>query len=245
MSLKIIGVGFGRTGTLSTQQALNELGFPCYHMFEVLENKKNKSHLNFWNEVATAPAGQQHNWEEVFANYTATVDNPGCCVWRELIESYPDAKIILTLHPRGAETWYESTYQTIYVSERMWQFKVLKLVPMVRKMTNMTRVLIWERSHKNTMPDKQAAIARYNEHIEEVRKKVPQEKLLIFSVDQGWEPLCKFLDIPVPDKPFPNLNDREQIKKTISKINRFAWLLLITGGLILIMGIYFLTSFLK
>src|SRR5689334_14593400 len=125
MSLKIIGVGFGRTGTLSVQHALNELGFPCYHMFEVLENKKNKAHLDFWYRVGNAPAGRQHDWSEVFSDYTATVDNPGCCVWKELIQAYPNAKVILTLHPKGAETWYESTYQTIYQSRYLWQFKVL------------------------------------------------------------------------------------------------------------------------
>ena len=66
MSLKIIGTGYGRTGTLSTYTALNQLGFPCYHMVEVIENKENKTHLDFWNEVADAPAGQQHDWEKVF-----------------------------------------------------------------------------------------------------------------------------------------------------------------------------------
>ena len=233
MGLRIIGVGFGRTGTLSLQYALNELGFPCYHMFEVLENKKNKSHLDFWNRVANSPVGQQHNWEKVFANYTATVDNPGCCVWRELVQTYPDAKVILTLHPKGPETWYESTYQTIYMSQYKWQFKVLNLVPLVRKMNNMTSKLIWQRSHKNTMHNKQAAIARYNEHIEEVTKTIEQEKLLIFTVDQSWGPLCNFLGVAIPNKPFPNKNDREQIKKTISKINRIAWLMMVTAGLII------------
>jgi hypothetical protein len=238
MSLKVIGVGFGRTGTLSTQRALNEIDFPCYHMFEVLDNKANRSHLDFWNRVANSQMGQQHDWEEVFANYSATVDNPGCCVWRELVQAYPDAKVILTLHPKGPEIWFESTYQTIYMSEYKWQFKVLKLVPLVRKMNNMTRKLIWERSHKNTMPDKSASIARYNEHIQEVKNTIPKEKLLIYSVDQGWKPLCSFLEVPVPNKPFPNVNDREQIKKTISKINRIVWLMAGTAGLIMAGVVY-------
>ena len=61
MTLKIIDVGFGRTGTNSTYQALNQLGFPCYHMFEVIGNKANKGHLDFWRKVANAPAGMQHD----------------------------------------------------------------------------------------------------------------------------------------------------------------------------------------
>jgi len=103
MPLKIIGAGFGRTGTLSAYTALNQLGFPCYHMFEVLENKNNKSHLDFWRRVGNAESGMQHDWEQVFSRYTAAVDNPASCVWRELMVAYPDAKVLLTVHPRGAE----------------------------------------------------------------------------------------------------------------------------------------------
>ena len=245
MSLKIIGAGFGRTGTLSTYTALNALGFPCYHMFEVIENKENKTHLDFWNGVANAPAGQQHNWNEVFGKYTATVDNPGCCVWRELLEAYPNAKVLVTLHPRGPEAWYESTIDTIYFTESRWQFKFLKLfTPFAKKMGNMTSKLIWQRSHKGTMKDKDAAIAHYLEHVEEIKASVPADRLLIFSVDQGWEPLCEFLGVEAPKTEFPNVNDRAEIKKTIADITKGAYVFLTIGVLALIGIIYALIKFL-
>lgn len=123
MTLTLIGAGFGRTGTWSTFAALNRLGLPCYHMQEVILNKANKGHLDFWRKVANSPPGTQQDWSRVFGNYKATVDNPGCCVWRELMAAYPDAKVLLTLHPRGAEAWYESTIDTIYFTENVWQFK--------------------------------------------------------------------------------------------------------------------------
>ena len=245
MSLKIIGAGFGRTGTMSTFTALNEIGFPSYHMKEVILNKENKSHLDFWNRVANAPAGQQHDWSEVFANYTATVDNPGCCVWRELLEAYPDAKVVLTLHPRGPEAWYESTIDTIYFTENRWQFRFLALfTPFAKKMRNMSSKLIWQRSHKGTMNNKAAAIARYAEHIEEVKAAVAADKLLIFKVDQGWEPLCNFLGVEVPTTPFPNVNDRAEVKKTIADITKGAYLFLTLGVLLLIAIAYGLLKFL-
>src|SRR5262245_48086667 len=121
MALKVIGVGFGRTGTASLYTALNQLGFPCYHMFEVIQNKANKSHLDFWLDVANLP-DKPHDWDRVFASYTAAVDNPACVVWRELLQKYPDAKLVLTLHPKGADTWFESTMDTIYFSMIAWQF---------------------------------------------------------------------------------------------------------------------------
>lgn len=231
MSLKIIGAGFGRTGTASVQEALNELGYPCYHMFEVLGG--GKQHLDFWLEVARGKPGQQFDWEKVLAGYTASVDNPGCCVWEELLAAYPDARVLLTVHPKGPRAWYTSTMNTIYFTQRMWQFKVLRLfTPFGRKFAEMTNKLIWQRSHKNTMEDRTRAIAHYRQHIKDVMAKVPPEKLLIYSVDQGWEPLCKFLGVPVPQTPFPNVNDRESFRQTIKNITRGAYFIL--GGIALI-----------
>ena len=230
MALKIIGAGFGRTGTLSTFAALNELGFKCYHMLEVLKNEANKTHLDFWRKVANSKPGTQHDWDQVFSRYTATVDNPACCVWRELLAANPEAKVVLTLHPKGAEYWYESTIDTIYFTEKMWQFKVLELLtPFGRKFGDMSRKLIWQRSHKGTMPYRDKAIAHYNQHIEDVQAAVPPDQLLIFSADQGWEPLCKFLGMPIPESAFPNVNDRTEIMKTIHEITRGAYVILGLG----------------
>ncbi|MBF7729159.1 sulfotransferase family protein [Pseudomonas sp. N040] len=224
MGLKVIGAGFGRTGTLSVYTALNQLGFPCYHMFEVLENKANQAHLDFWLRVANGTPGTQYDWEQVFSRYTAAVDNPACCVWRELLVAYPEAKVLLTVHPRGAEAWYESTVETIYFTETMWQFKVLeRTTPFARKMGEMCRKLIWQRSHQGSMNDRAKAIAHYQQHIAEVQAAVPAERLLTYSVEQGWKPLCEFLGVPEPSTPFPNVNDRAAIKQSIGQMTRGAY----------------------
>ncbi len=230
MTLKVIGVGYGRTGTMSTYTALKELGFPCYHMIEVIQNKANASHLDFWRKVANDPPGQQQDWEKILANYTAAVDNPTCCVWRELMAAYPDAKVLLTLHPRGAEAWYDSTIDTIYFTESVWQFKVLEwFTPFGRKMGDMSHKLIWQRNLKGTMNDRAKAIAEYNAHIANVKASVPKDKLLVFTVTEGWNPLCKFLGVKVPPTPFPNVNDRAEVKKIINDITKGAYVIL--GGI--------------
>ena len=239
MTLKVIGAGYGRTGTMSTYTALKQLGFPCYHMIEVLQNKANKTHLDFWRKVANSPPGTKHDWEQVLSQYTAAVDNPTCCVWRELMAAYPDAKVLLTLHPRGPEAWYESTMDTIYFTENVWQFKVLELfTPFGRKMGDMSRKLIWQRNHKNTMEDRAKAIAQYKQHIEDLKAAVPPEKLLIFTVTEGWAPLCRFLDLPVPATPFPNVNDRADVKKIITDITKGAYVILGGGAVVLAALIY-------
>lgn len=245
MALKIVGAGFGRTGTMSTKAALDLLGFPCYHMKEVIINKENKSHLDFWRKVANSPPGTQQNWNQVFAKYTATVDNPGCCVWRELLAAYPDAKVVLTLHPRGPEAWYDTTIDTIYFSENMWQFKVLEwLTPFGRKFGDMSHKLIWQRSLQGTMNDRTKAIARYNAHVEELKSAVPADRLLIFRVDQGWAPLCAFLGVPQPDTQFPNLNDRAEIKKTIQGVIKGMYVTLAGYAVVVALAIYGVYRFL-
>lgn len=239
MTLKVIGAGYGRTGTMSTFTALNQLGLPCYHMVEVIMNKANAGHLDFWRKVANDPPGQQQDWDKVLGNYTAAVDNPACCVWRELMAAYPDAKVVLTLHPKGPEAWYDSTIDTIYFTENRWQFKVLELfTPFGRKFGDMSRKLIWQRMLKGTMNDRSKAIAQYQRHIEEVTAAVPAEKLLVFTVDQGWEPLCRFLGVPVPATPFPNVNDRAEIKKVIAGMSKGAYVILGVLGLAAIAVLY-------
>lgn len=242
MALKIVGAGFGRTGTMSAYTALNQLGFPCYHMFEVIENKANKGHLDFWNNVANAPGDAPHDWNRVFANYTAAVDNPAACVWRQLLQAYPDAKVLLTLHPKGADAWYESTIDTIYFAKTSWQFHLLSWVaPFPRKMRNMCNKLIWDRAHRGTMAERGKALAFYRDHIERVKASVPPERLLVYSVDQGWEPLCRFLGVPVPAAPFPNVNDRAAIKKIIAGITRGAYAVIALAVVLLASIIFGLT----
>jgi hypothetical protein len=231
MALKVIGAGFGRTGTSSLCTALNQLGFPCYHMFELLHNKDNKSHLDFWRKVANSAPGAQADWEQVFTRYTASVDNPGAGVWRELMVAYPDAKVVLSLHPGGPEVWFDSVMKTIYFTESLWQFKVLKIfTPFGRKFGDMTHKLVWQRFHQGTMPDREKAIAYYNQHTAEVKAAVPADKILVFSVDQGWNPLCDFLGVAVPDTAFPNVNDRAAFQAVIKGISRGAYVILGLGA---------------
>lgn len=239
MPLKVIGAGFGRTGTTSLYMALTQLGFPCYHMFEVVQNKANKGHVDFWNRVADAPPGTQHDWDTVFANYTAAVDNPACCVYPELMEAYPDAKVILSLHPKGPDAWYESTMETIYAPERMWQFKVLRLAsPWARKFGGMVTRLVWQRSHQGTMTDRAEAIAFYERHIERVKSIVPADRLLVFSADQGWEPLCRLLGVPVPAGAYPEANDRAVFKKNLAGMAMAAYGILLAAALLVGAALY-------
>ena len=160
-------------------------------------------------------------------------------MWRELAEAHPEAKIVLSLHPKGPEVWYESTIDTIYFTETKWQFKVLKFAtPFGRKMGDMVHKLVWQRSHQGTMSDRAKAIAHYRQHIEDVKAAVPQDRLLVYSVDQGWGPLCSLLGVPVPAGAFPSVNDREAFQKNIAAMAKGAYVILALAALAIGAALY-------
>jgi hypothetical protein len=183
MNLEVIGASFGRTGTMSMKAALEELGFgPCYHMREVFEHPE---HMGQWR---AAMRGDPVDWERVLGDYRATVDWPGCTFYGELLEMNPDAKVILTI--RDPQRWYESAYNTIY-----------------RRATQFVSELVWEGDFDGRFGDREHAIEVFERHNEEVKRRVPPERLLVYEVKQGWGPLCDFLGVEAPRKPFPHLNE--------------------------------------
>jgi Sulfotransferase domain len=196
--LKVIGAGFGRTGTLSLKHALEELGFgPCYHMTELFDKPGVDAQ---WDAIVR---GEPADWHMVFKGYSATVDWPACTFYKELMQAYPHAKVLLTV--RDPEKWYESVANTIYrVSHQNPDSNAIRSVH-----RNMINALIWQGTFEDRFEDKEYAIAVFLRHIEEVKQHVPAEKLLVYNVKEGWEPLCAFLEVAVPaGKPFPHDNDR-------------------------------------
>ena len=206
--LCIIGAGFGRTATESLQKALIMLGYPCYHMHEI---HKHPADNDIWSKNLDKPK-YERNWNEtVFAprGYTATVDWPTTAIYEELLRENPSAKVILTIRDTP-EQWYKSAYNSIYKftqTRTWWQYKVMHLFN--RNLANHKRVvdLVWIGTFNGKFNDKQYAINIYNQHIENVKRTVPKDQLLIFNVKEGWEPLCKFLNKEIPENtPFPRGN---------------------------------------
>ena len=124
-TLKVIGAGYGRTGTKSLKTALEKLGYgKCYHMEELLSTPE---HVKYWKD---AMEGKPVNWEELFGQYgyQSAVDFPTSLYYKELAAYYPEAKVILSI--RDAEKWYKSVYQTIYTFEPEAKVKLKMLLKM-------------------------------------------------------------------------------------------------------------------
>ncbi|MCX6046471.1 MAG: sulfotransferase family protein [Chloroflexi bacterium] len=216
--MKVIGAGLGRTGTLSTQAALEELGFgPCYHMEELL--MKHPEHADTWVD---ALHGRPVDWKTFFKDYQATVDYPGCNYYQALMAVYPDAKVILNV--RDPEKWYESAYQTIYAINKAIPSWIWLLNRQRAKFREIVGDQIWKRQFGD-FENREASIEIFVKHNEAVKQYVPPDRLLVFDVKQGWAPLCEFLGVPIPqDKPFPHLNDTAEFRKRVRIVRLIRWL---------------------
>jgi len=195
MTLKIIGSGLGRTGTKSLQTALNMLGLgPCHHMVEVFAHPET---IPLWIE---AGAGRP-DWEALFAGYQAVVDYPGAAFWRELAAFYPDAKVLHSV--RDPDAWFDSTQATIFAPDG---------IAAAALASNQQPAASFFRSFGAPfiahMHDRAFMTDYFRRHTEAVKAAIPPERLLIYEVGGGWDPLCQFFGVPVPDAPYPSENSR-------------------------------------
>jgi Sulfotransferase domain len=206
--MKVIGAGLPRTATLTQKISLEMLGFgPCYHMVNVL------SDLSLAPQWAAAFDGKA-DWDAIFAGHQSSVDWPGSFFWRELIDYYPDAKVLLSV--RGGDSWATSMKNTIWgvfyddvlmrhLSDARanvdpgWHDYIELMKAMWQKSG-----LLGEMAGAFDPAVLAAGIERFNQQVKDT---VPADRLLVWAPEDGWEPLCRFLEVPVPQAPLPRVND--------------------------------------
>jgi len=206
--MKLIGAAIQRTGTMSTQKALDILGLKAYHMVETARNFEN-GHLDQWNALFEGTGTP--DWDELFKDYEATTDNPACFFWKEMMEAFPDAKVLLNV--RNPERWCDSVLKILEIEDSLEKFRFLPRFDGVHRVLVNSQMNFFggDRSRENL-------IESFNQYIEEVKATVPPERLLVYRVRDGWEPLCEFLGVPVPDVPFPHLNSTGEVDKIMGRI---------------------------
>ena len=208
--MQVIGAGFGRTGTMSLKGALEQLGFgPSFHMIDVARQPEL---LPGWQ---AAVDGEDVDWAQLLDGWGSTVDWPACTFWEQIWQQFPDAKVLLSV--RDPEAWYASCQKSIHASAQAAvkgevEGGSVDVSPEAMKMIN---GLIWNGTFEGRFDDKEFAIDVFNRHNEDVKSKVPADKLLVYEISEGWEPLCEFLDVPVPDSPMPHLNDATSFRAMV------------------------------
>ncbi len=227
--IKVIGAGFGRTGTNSLKVALDILGYNTYHMKENFKH----GHYRFWIKVSN----EYHNrkdtndsittrFDEIFKldekeQYTATCDWPSALYWEEQLKQYPNAKVILTI--RDPESWYRSCMNTIFQTVTCSPhcdslMALLHYVGFPSRYFNEFFKKVVDRDTFHGDWSKENIMKVYQHHISDVVRRCPRDKLLVYEVSQGWAPLCDFLDQPIPDVPFPHVNDTKEFQRMIMAV---------------------------
>jgi len=204
-----------RTGTLTQKMALELLGVgPCYHMVNVLADL---DQAGMWSQ---ALAGGEP-WPQLFTGFQSTVDWPGGYFYRELAEYYPEAKVVLSV--RDPETWEQSVRETVWAVRngdspgRLLASARAHIDPEWNAFLQMIDALLWQGTGTFAAGHASAEqlIDGMLSHNEEVRRTIAPERLLVWDVREGWEPLCDFLELPIPDVPLPHINDRVEFLNRI------------------------------
>jgi sulfotransferase family protein len=195
--LRVVGAGLPRTATRSLKDALELLlGGRCYHMAEVFQHLED---VPAWRD---AIRGDGPDWRAFPPDCVAAVDWPASAFWHELADANPDAVIVLSTRESATE-WWESADATIF--------------PVIRKPASrgheewlqMCEELL-AREIGESWDDAETAQAFYERYNDRVRREAPADRLLEWRAADGWEPLCRALDLPVPDEPFPKRNTRAE-----------------------------------
>ncbi len=212
--MKLIGAGLPRTATTTQLVALEMLGLPCYHMRDMMADPVKS--IPQWRKALEGNG----DWDEIFAGKESIVDFPGSYYWRELMDVYPDAKVLLSV--RSAESWVASMNSTI---AQIW-FGDTLMHHLVRAHYHINPGYaawldlmndMWAKAGMlvNTNGDSDAMAADMERWNQEVIDTVPSDRLLVWNPADGWEPLCELLDLPVPSEPVPNVNDTENFQKNL------------------------------
>ena len=187
----------GRTGTHSLKAALEQLlGGKCHHMIEVFAHP---DEVPVWTD---AIEGRPVDWSKLLEGYTSMVDWPGASFWREILAANPDALVLLSV--RDPESWYRSAMDTIYAGLARPDSEIGPWMVSMKK-------LMGDR-FCNDFGNKDAMIAAFLAHNEQVRAEAPASQLLEWEPADGWGPICERLEVAVPDEPFPVTNTTPEFR---------------------------------
>ncbi|KAL8904377.1 MAG: hypothetical protein Q9207_003302 [Kuettlingeria erythrocarpa] len=222
--MEVLSLGMARTGTASMQLALNILGFPCYHGITLIANLGD---IEMWNAAldakffGTDDPFTREDWDLLLGNYGAVSDLPAVLFAEDLLRWYPDAKVVLV--ERDIERWFRSFDDGVIAS--IWN-------PVIRTIARLDSRFVgklgstserwtagWMEAHsKKEMQDK--ARGKCKEHYAMIKRVTPPGRLLIFKLEDGWEPLCSFLEKPIPNVEFPRVNESAALAEKIRLIAR-------------------------
>ncbi|GME32211.1 hypothetical protein GTA08_BOTSDO11323 [Neofusicoccum parvum] len=193
-----------------------------YHMISA--STENPPDCLMWSDALAAKYDNdghfgREQWDQLLGHCQAVCDWPAVAFARELIEAYPEAKVILTT--RDVDSWYNSCLKTVH-----WRATEPELARLARhdwaaSLYHPMLATFWRRFFRGGFEKHGKAV--FADHYAEVRALVPPDRLLEYRVGEGWERLCAFLDVPVPRDEFPNVNDTSGFVSRCRRRMRAQW----------------------
>ncbi|KXS99876.1 hypothetical protein AC578_4472 [Pseudocercospora eumusae] len=243
--VQVIGGGLPRTGTNSFCAALSILlDGPAYHAgAQYGTGTTDETHIltlidvtkNFPYQTADDKRRALAKLESLLDGYVATSDSGMSQLVPELMEIYPDAKVICTTRDR--DSWAKSMMMIVEASQPRLAGFIFFWIPSVRHLPALVDSLtnIHLQRYGLIIESPETALETYDRHHRHLEEVVPKDKLVYYSVKDGWEPLCKALGKPIPDVPFPRLNDAGDVEKVfkdlaVKGLMRWAIVFAITSG---------------
>jgi hypothetical protein len=224
--MRVLVLGMCRTGTTSLSTALRKLGYTPHQMRAVLANPKE---LALWQEAvnttllspADRPTSQKQmqayakpEFDKLLSEYDVVMDIPGCVFAKQLVEAYPDARVLLTT--RHYASWEKSMQESIWCLCTWRVFVVARYFNITAMASLMRLVHSLFRVHNGNNYGGPKAKEAYEKHYNDVRRMVPRERLLEVDPEAlTWEPLCEFLGREVPEEKFPRLQDEKAMRQNL------------------------------
>jgi len=200
--MKVILASFPKCGTKTMASAFEQLGLRnCDYPDQFMEQHDD------WIKLVNEGA-ENVDFKRMFENYDSVTDVPACWFWKQISDAFPDAKIILT--KRSSEkVWLKSFIQQEKTFLEHINAPIRMLSSYNRKQQryfDKTYTSIFGHRPLPSKYNETLTVEAYNKHNAHVVMNAPEDQLLVFDFKDGWAPLCKFLDVPVPDVPFPHKN---------------------------------------
>jgi hypothetical protein len=204
------------------QTALNLLGIPCYHFFDLFSSVKD---CEMWEDALDAKfldkgkKFERRDWDQLLGHVSAVTDLPSYAFAPELIEAYPEAKVVLCT--RDTEEWYASFEKAVidqgyhpifdYLAylDPQWTGRLRWLSKKIMRYYFRSRTQAELRMNARKV---------YEDHNLLVKRVTSPARILEYNITSGWEPLCKFLNVTVPTRPFPRINESSAMQEKLGII---------------------------
>jgi len=239
-AIRLVCAGLGRTGTLSLTEALETLGYKPYHYLDF-------SHSKEWADLAEGTGSTETVLDKIIGDgYDAVLENPTCDIYTDILERFPDTKVILTVRdtPQAFESSWKVLMETMIVTEAPFSISfpsffqwvpIFRHLKSIRRFMGTTHLGLPEGALAHGWRDQPEGwlAEQYTKHNDHVIASVPSDRLLVFNVKEGWEPLCEFLGCDVPSGSFPHsqVNTKESLKGLKQTFERavYGWIPVVVG----------------